>query len=266
MIEFKKNHHSSFIIHHSSFIVHRFFMKTKTLGIVGGLGPDATALFYVNLVNTMLQGNAVQPCILIHNVPATLTLCRKMSHNHLAESDKTELYLLLRNACKALEAAGVDFITIPCNTAHLFIDQLRQVCATPIISIIDATQAAIPATMKKVAILATRTTIDHGLYQKSLLKNGMIPILVDDATQNRLSQTILNVVQTLHTDEDRDFMKKIVQNLRKRGCDAIILGCTELPLIVESDETIISSLVALKKAAVQSLMQPAAERARLQVV
>jgi aspartate racemase len=238
-------------------------MKTKTLGIVGGLGPDATASFYVNLVNTMLQCYAVQPCIMIHNVPATLTLCTKMSHNHLAESDKTELYLLLRNACQALEAAGADFITIPCNTAHLFIDQLRQACTIPILSIIDATQAAIPATMKKVAILATRTTIDSGLYQKSLLKKGMIPILVDDATQNRLSQIILKVVQTLHTDEDRDFMKNIIKDLIKKGCDAIILGCTELPLIVESHETIINSLAALQRSAIQSLTQPIVERTRL---
>jgi aspartate racemase len=238
-------------------------MKTKTLGIVGGLGPDATASFYVNLVNAMLKLNAVQPHLMIHNVPATLALCTKISHNHLAESDKTAFYLLLRNACQALEAAGADFITIPCNTAHLFIDQLRQVCGIPILSIIDATQAAIPATIKKVAILATRTTIDSGMYQKSLLENGMVPILVDDAAQNRLSQIILKVVQTLHTDEDRDFMKNIIKDLKKKGCDAIILGCTELPLIVESHETIINSLVALRQAAIQSLTQPVVERGQL---
>jgi aspartate racemase len=241
-------------------------MKNKTLGIVGGLGPDSTASFYMDLVNTLLKLKGAMPPIIIQSVPISLYLCEQIIHNRWSKADKAAVYMILRDACQALEAAGADYITIPCNSVHLFIDELRADCSIPIISIIDATQASIRKTAKKVAILATHTTVQTEMYQKSLLKNGMIPILVDEATQNRLSEVVLKVVENVHTAVEFDFMKKIVQDLRKRGCDAIILGCTELPLIVESDETIISSLVALKKAAVQSLMQPAAERARLQVV
>ncbi len=243
--------------------MHHFFMKIQTLGIVGGLGPDATASFYVDVVNAMLKRHGSMPSIMIQSVPISLYLCEQIIHNHWSRADKAAVYELLRDACQALEAAGADYITIPCNSVHLFIDELRMDCNIPIISIIDATQAAIRKTAKKVAILATRTTIQTEMYQKSLLKNNMIPILVDDATQTQLAEIVLKVVENVHTTADIHFVQKIIQNLIKKGCDAIILGCTELPLIVESHEAIINSLVALRQVSVQSLTQPVMERARL---
>jgi aspartate racemase len=238
-------------------------MKTKTLGIVGGLGPDATAAFYTDLVCTMLKLRKVMPSVLIQSVPISYYLCEQITHNYWSEAEKRVIYTLLRDACQTLEAAGADYIVIPCNSVHLFVDELRTDCKVPIISIIDATQAAIRKTAKKVAILATRTTIETELYQKSLLKNGMMPVVVDDATQNQLTEMVLRVVQNLHTTEDIEFMKKLILNLTKNGCDAIILGCTELPLLVQSDERIISSLTALKRAVVPLLATPLAQRAPL---
>jgi aspartate/glutamate racemase len=85
--------------------------------------------------------------------------------------------------------------------------------------------------------------------------------LVDDATQTQLAEIVLKVVENVHTVADLHSARKIVQNLIKKGCNTIILGCTELPLIIESDETIINSLVALQQASVRALTQPVVERA-----
>src|ERR1035437_298717 len=102
----------------------------KTVGIIGGLGPQTTAKFYMQIVSLCAKKNSEQrPNILIVNVPISHELEKKFINRSVGKKEFCEL---LTNAAKTLEKSGVDFIVLPCNTAHVFIEDIRNSVSVPV--------------------------------------------------------------------------------------------------------------------------------------
>jgi aspartate racemase len=186
--------------------------------------------------------------------------------NHAAIHDRTN-YILDRSEpnplpqmtgdAKTLEKAGADYIVIPCNTAHFFYDEIQNAVDTKIINIIEETVLHIRNTLpdaKKVGILATKGTLVSGAYQNMLGKHGLDFAVPDEADTEKLMEIIYEQVKAGKSVDIEAFWR-IINNLKKAGCDCVVLGCTELSVIYRdysiADETIVDSLLTLAKKSIE---------------
>ncbi len=201
------------------------------LGIIGGMGPMATELFYKMVIektpvacdqdhiDTIILGHASMPdrtAAILSGDPERI--------NIVAEK--------LLDDAKALEDFGCSMIAVTCNTAHYFVDKIAAQVGIPFIHMIreTAAEAAKTAKAQKVGILATDGTIQTGLYQKALLAEGILPCILDEAGQKLVMHEIYDCVKA-GKPADEDAWKIIDQKLHDMGCTKALLACTELSVI-----------------------------------
>lgn len=202
-------------------------MKPKRVGILGGMGPEATAFFFQKIIELTPARRDQDhiPLIIFNNPQVPDRTAAIMGHG------ESPLPILLEGIT-FLEGAGVDFICIPCNTAHFYYEELQNRCRVPILHLIDEVvkQVQEHGDVNKIGILATTGTLKSGLYQKACQKLR-IKTLTPDATQE---SELYAVIQNIKAG------KKVLQPVidlvnafLQQGVQGIILGCTELSLIKE---------------------------------
>lgn len=146
--------------------------KIQTIGIIGGLGPNTTALFYLNIVKGYKQKMIGQmPKIIISNVPLPAKVeMRAITRNRYLKRCLT--YLI--NEAKRLEKASADFIVMPCNSLHMFEQQIKKSVSIPFVSIINETTKYLKNSQSKiVGLLSTLSTAENKLYEDCFIKNGI---------------------------------------------------------------------------------------------
>lgn len=224
--------------------------KIKTMGVLGGLGPMATVYFY-DMVVEMTEANCDQEHIdmIIINRASTPDRTKYM----MGKSDKSPLESLVKDA-KILEASGVDYIVLTCNTAHYFYDEICSSIKIPMINMIEETVgAAINLGKKKIGIMATTGNISMNIYQKMCDSKNIEYYVPDDIIQGKIMNIIYNEVKA-SKPVDMDRFYDIVENFKENGCDCVILGCTELSIIKKDnslpDEFYIDSSKELAKIAI----------------
>lgn len=204
----------------------------KTIGILGGMGPLATAdLFRKIVVMTKADSDNDHIRIFIDNNAAipdrTAAILR-------GGKDPTEE---MASALRNLEKCGADCIIVPCNTAHYFIPRLQEMTDIPILNMLEITarEAAKRFPGKKGAILATTGTLSTGLYDRALAASGVDTVVPDEAQQKTLMYLIYDVVKASRPlREAAETWAKLLEELRGRGADYFILGCTELPILADN--------------------------------
>lgn len=204
-------------------------MADKTLGILGGLGPLAT-VYFMDLIVKLTDAGKDQDHI------SMVVL------NHAAIPDRTDFILdstkpnplpMMIEDAKKLEKSGADYVVMPCNTAHFFYEQIQRNISIPMLNIIEETvRYAIETTpdIKKLGILATKGTVTAGAYQQMCEKFDIgwaVPSLADEQS---LMNIIYNQVKA-GKDVNIDEFVRIINNMKYDGCDAVVLGCTELSVI-----------------------------------
>ena len=201
----------------------------KLLGVMGGMGPLATQLFY-----RMIIDKNEAHCDQDH--------LNMILFNHASMPDRTkailkndteELYGKLLADAKLLEKLGVDYIAIPCNTSHYFVQRIQDEIRIPIINMIEETIGEIDKNVTKVGILATDGTIKTGLYQKECEKAGFIPVIPSEQCQKLIMKIIYDGIKDGGEIELSDF-DKIDQEFRAEGCNCAIMACTELSCFKET--------------------------------
>ncbi|MBK5246906.1 MAG: aspartate/glutamate racemase family protein, partial [Peptostreptococcaceae bacterium] len=162
--------------------------------------------------------------------------------NHASMPDRTrailmnqteELYAKLLADAKLLEELGADYIAIPCNTSHLFVDRIQKEIKVPIINMIKETIGEIDKEVTKVGILATDGTIKTNLYQKACTKAGFIPVIPSEECQKLIMKIIYDGIKDGGEIEISDF-DKIDKQLKAEGCNCAIMACTELSCFKET--------------------------------
>ena len=201
----------------------------KTVGIIGGLGPETTAKFYMQVVTLCAKKNSEQrPNIQISNVPITFELEEKFINR---SEGKREFRELLINSAKTLEKGGADFIVLPCNTAHVFIDDIRNSVNIPVLSIIDESLKILKSRgIVKVGLLATPATVKNKLFDKKICL-----VKPDKLNQRKMGKIINNILKNQDAVKNRLGLLNVINSIAKKS-DALLLACTDLQLLITEKE------------------------------
>lgn len=227
-------------------------MSEKVIGILGGMGPEATIdLFYKIIKSTPAEKDQDHLRIVIDNNP-------KIPDRIAAISGKGEDPLpALRETARNLEKAGADFIIIPCNTAHYFLPSIQESVKIPILNMIEGTaketQKRIPQ-IQKVGLLASIGIYETEIYHQQFKKYNIEVISPEEKDKEEIMKVIYAVKAGNLSEEVKKNILKIAQKLINKGAKAIITGCTEIPLILKEGDVsvpIIDPTQVLAKAAVQ---------------
>ena len=201
----------------------------KTIGILGGMGPLATADLFRKIV-TLTKASCDNEHIRVYIDSNAAIPDRTAAILHGGENPLAEMTSALRH----LEACGADCLIMPCNTAHYYLPQLRRLTALPFLSMpeIAAQSCAERFPGKRAAILATDGTLQTGIYDRALEQAG-VPFLHPDAEEQKdVMHLIYDVVKaSAPIEPERGRWRALLASLRGRGADFFILGCTELPLL-----------------------------------
>jgi len=203
----------------------------KTIGILGGMGPLATADLFRKIV-TMTKAGCDNDHIRIY------------IDDNAQIPDRTAAILsggkdpapVMADSLRKLVACGADCIIMPCNTAHYFLPRLQEMTEVPFLSMLEATAKACAKDFagKTAAILATKGTLATGLYEQALQAEGVAYLVPDAEEQDALMRVIYDGVKADAAPESyRADMEMVLDRLTAKGADYFILGCTELPLAAE---------------------------------
>src|SRR3989344_1054598 len=187
----------------------------KKVGIIGGLGPETTSEFYLDLVfSCQKKDRTHRPSIIIASVP----LPYKIEEEAIAKNIGFErIPPFLIEEAKRLEKAGVDFIVMPCNSLHVFIKEIRDAVNIPVLSIIEETVKFIKKNnFNKVGIISTSATIQNKLYETAFEQNGIVYATPDDFAQAKLGKLILNLVMGQQNNRDREELIQIINSFEKK--------------------------------------------------
>jgi aspartate racemase len=205
----------------------------KKIGIIGGMSPESTVEYYQYITHTYTErfGDYDYPEVLIYSV----SFQSYVDWPNLGRWDLVGKGLA--EAAQKLEAAGADFVVIATNTMHIVLEDVKAAVSIPVLSLLDTIADAIIARkLKTVGLLGTRFTMEHELYPSSLKARG-IDVLVPDADAREIVNTVIynELVKGIIRDESRSQYVKVIDDLVERGAEGIILGCTEIPLLITGD-------------------------------
>jgi aspartate racemase len=202
----------------------------KTVGIIGGLGPETTSEFYLELAfaSQKLNRNS-RPPILIYSVP----LPYEIEEDAIAKGTGEERCLpFLIDAAKKLESGGADFLVMPWNSLHVFIEEIRKSVKIPVLSILEETVGFLKEKkITRVGLLSTVLTLKNKLYENPLRANNIEVTFPDDLERVKLGKIIHGLVSSRHNDKDREELMTIINGFETKNIEVVILACTDLQLL-----------------------------------
>ncbi|MBS3118550.1 amino acid racemase [Candidatus Woesearchaeota archaeon] len=209
----------------------------KTVGIIGGLGPETTSEFYLDLIfSCQTKERTHRPSILIASVPLPYAI----EEDAISKNIGIERFLpFLISEARRLEKAGADFIVMPCNSLHIFIKEIRNAVKIPVLSIVEETVTFLKKNnLHKVGIVSTSATIKNKLYETAFEKNKLSYETPDEFQQAKMGKIILNLVTGQQNNRDREELIKIINDFEKKGVDCVVLACTDLQLLIPKHPTL----------------------------
>ncbi|NLE77002.1 MAG: amino acid racemase [Chloroflexi bacterium] len=226
--------------------------QEKVIGILGGMGPEATADLFMEITrHTEAQTDQDHFRILVDSnakIPSRQAA--------VLEGGPDPTSALVATA-RALEQAGADFLVIPCNSAHILLEAVQASVQIPILSIVEATVEEIQAQTpdaRQVGLLASTAIVQSGLYTLALARRGMATLLPDAAAQARVLESIFAVKAGHKGQAVKAALAAVVADLVQQGAQAVILACTELPLVLHDGDAavpLVNPTAALARAAVR---------------
>ncbi len=207
----------------------------KKIGLIGGLGPEATIDYYKEIIRAFSFGNEDlnYPEIIVYSVNMSefIGLMKQKEYNKAA--------LLLLEKLNALKRAGADFAAITANTPHLLFNELEKSSPLPLISIVEATCVeAVKRKLKRPGLFGTEFTMNASFYPDVFKKNDVEVIMPTQAEKQVINQKLFSEIEHgIFKDDTRDLLIEIIQKMvDEQQIDSIILGCTEFPLILTETE------------------------------
>ncbi len=208
-------------------------MRRKTVGILGGMGPEATGDLFLKIVRaTPAERDQDHLRIIVDSIPQI--------------PDRTAAILgeaqdpgpVLEAAARRLENWGAELIVIPCNTAHYYHGRVAAAVRIPVLNIMEATALSIkrhhPA-VSAVGVLASTGTLNTGLYRDALARHGLAEVVPSPAAQELVMRGIYGVKAGRH-GEPKQLLKQAAADLIGRGAQAIVAGCTEVPIALAPED------------------------------
>ena len=223
----------------------------KRLGILGGMGPAASAEFINRLIQqTPASCDQEHIPFVLWNEPRTPDRSISMR----AGNDDPLPYL--KKGILSLKSVGCDHIVIPCNSAHYWYDEMNKL-GIPILHIVDSVVdelKCLDIDNQTIGVMGTQGTIEYGIYQNHLENQGWKCIVPDKAEMDYFVQPAIHFIKAGNMVEANCLLVKVIDSLISRGASAVILGCTELPLAVrelnQNSIPLVNSIDSLVKKAI----------------
>ncbi len=213
--------------------------KNKILGVFGGMGPEAGINFCNNLIrnNTLCKKDQDHIQFILFNLPKIPNRIEAIINN-----DSNDLFFEFKKIIEKMELCDVSEIVMMCNTVHYFINDVRGMSNIPIIDMVEVMCKYIKKNrIKKVGLLATNITIEKNIYSQHI--DTIIP---DSVYQDMVMEAILCVKGNKH-NRAREMFSVAIDHLKEKGAKVIIMGCTEIPLVVKKTDTILDPSDILSK-------------------
>ncbi len=206
----------------------------KLLGLVGGISWVSTIDYYRYInqaVNKRLGGNEFADCIIY-----SLNYGEVIRHNEAKDFEGT--FNIILNACMHLKNSGVGAIVLCANTVHMFADELEEKTGLPVIHVAVATATEINKKgLKKVALLGTKLTMEMDFFKLKLAAQNIEYIVPNEEDQVFIHQKIYSELgKGIIKQETKNGYIAIIQKLISEGAEGIILGCTEIPLLIKQED------------------------------
>lgn len=204
-------------------------MSGKIVGVLGGMGPEATVDFMAKVIAlTPADKDQDHVRMFVDHNPA-------VPNRQAAILDGgTDPGPELAAMAVRLQQAGADFLVIPCNTAQVFAANIVAAVTIPLISIVEATVAALPEDCARAGLLATNGCLTTGIYQRALAVRNIEAVLPDTSEMAEFMALVNGIKGGVLGDEVAARMAQLAGALTARGAQAIIAGCTEVPLVLDA--------------------------------
>lgn len=207
----------------------------KTMGLIGGMSWESSLEYYRIINETVkekLGGFHSTDCVLYS---VDFEEVEKLQH----KGDWDTLTRMMQGVAQKLESAGADFVIICTNTMHLMADEVRAAIRIPLLHIVDVTAEAVKSNgQTSVGLLGTKFTMEKDFYKGRLKEKHGLDVLIPSDAERQVVHDILYSELCMGEIKElsKEKFKSIIQNLVDRGAQGVILGCTEIPLIVSQDD------------------------------
>ncbi|OGG35174.1 hypothetical protein A2363_03815 [Candidatus Gottesmanbacteria bacterium RIFOXYB1_FULL_47_11] len=202
----------------------------KTVGIIGGFGPETTATFQLKLVELCAaQKQLSRPPILMWNTPIPI----QIEDDLILKGEKIDKFLpFLISAARILEKAGSDFLVMPCNTLHVFIDEIRNTVSVPVLSILDEMAASLKTkNVESIGLIGTNMSRKQRLHAQKLQSVGIKTILPSDKEQQSINCAIHNILNQKNVENTKKELALIATSFLDKNIHHILLACTDLQIL-----------------------------------
>ncbi len=230
-------------------------MKLKTIGLIGGMSWESTVTYYKIINETVkekLGGLHSAKCILYSVDFQEIEECQ--ANGNWKKSGE-----ILGEAANNLEKAGADFIVICTNTMHKVVNQIKEKISIPILHIAEMTaEKILEKGLKNIALLGTKYTMEQDFYKSKLIEKGINVIIPDKNDIEIINKVIYDelCLGTINSNSKKKFLE-IVDKLRSKGAEGIILGCTEIGLLIKNEDTDVplfdTAVIHAEEAAIYSI-------------
>ena len=231
-------------------------MNLKTIGLIGGMSWESTVTYYKIINETVkekLGGLHSAKCILYSVDFQEIEECQ--ANGNWEKSGE-----ILGEAAYNLEKAGADFIVICTNTMHKVINQIKEKISVPILHIAEMTaEKILEKGLKNIALLGTKYTMEQDFYKSKLIEKGINVIIPDKNDIETINEVIYDelCLGTINFNSKKKFLE-IVDKLRSKGAEGIILGCTEIGLLIKNEDTDVplfdTAVIHAEEAAIYSIL------------
>ena len=208
----------------------------KTIGMIGGVSTEATLIYYKTInskVRERLGG--------YHSAEMRIHSVNFEDYNGAHETrDWPFIRAGFDQAAKGLKSAGAEFLVLACNTLHTVADAIEDATDLPFLHIVDACGARLQADgRKRPGLFGTAYTMANSYFTERLAETtGMVPVVPDPAVQKELSRIIFEeLTHGTVTEQSIAYYQSAIQSLKDQGCDSIILGCTELGMLITEENS-----------------------------
>ena len=230
-------------------------MNLKTIGLIGGMSWESTVTYYKIINETVkekLGGLHSAKCILYSVDFQEIEECQ--ANGNWKKSGE-----ILGEAANNLEKAGADFIVICTNTMHKVVNQIKEKISIPILHIAEMTaEKILEKGLKNIALLGTKYTMEQDFYKSKLIEKGINVIIPDKNDVEIINKVIYNelCLGIINSNSKKKFLE-IVDKLRNKGAEGIILGCTEIGLLIKNEDTDVplfdTAIIHAEQAAIYSI-------------
>jgi aspartate racemase len=201
----------------------------KRLGVLGGMGPMATADFFRKLIEeTPAEWDSDHVPVVIYSVPQMPSRDKAITSG--GESPLPQML----EGMRALKTLHADFVAIPCNTAHYWYEELCREGGLPILHIVDAVCDSLPDARGKLGLLCTEATLSSRIYHDRLSDRGIDLVVNPPEERDEFINPAIELVKCGRLEEAGIAVQQAATRLLARGAQKLILGCTELPVALEA--------------------------------